>query len=160
MLPFEEILTKRWENSPEKRDRIILALDPGETTGLAVMSGATLLVADQLSTGIMPVAAVRVADAIDKYNPELIILEDYKVYAWKTECHAWQSLHTSRLIGAIEYIAYRRNTPYRKQMAQTGKSFCSDEKLQTWGFYQAKKPHARDAIRHACHFLLFGPESK
>lgn len=144
----------------------VLALDPGETTGACLFEGSRLIDARQLSTGLMPLAAQTVVDYFNggsiPLRPlltgpiDMIVIEDYRVYSWKTDDHAWQGLHTPRLIGAIEYICHNRGTPLTKQSAQQGKGFCTDDKLQAWGLYQKGERHARDAIRHAIYYLLFG----
>jgi len=137
----------------------VLALDPGETTGACVFEGPDLLDARQLTTGLMPQAAWEVWKYIRTYRtPDLVVvIEDYRVYSWKAKDHAWAGLHTPRLIGATEYICYYQlnEVSLVKQMAQQAKGFCTDDKLRSWGVYQEGQKHARDAIRHACYYLLF-----
>jgi hypothetical protein len=137
----------------------VLALDPGETTGACVFDGPDLIDARQLSTGLMPDAAYTVYEYLSMFRTSnaVVVIEDYRVYSWKTKDHAWAGLHTPRLIGAVEYIC-RYNLdqlPLVKQTAQQGKGFCTDDKLKAWGVYQINQKHARDAIRHACYYLLF-----
>lgn len=89
-------------------------------------------------------------------NQEIhVVIEDYRVYSWKTKDHAWAGLHTSRLIGATELICYDAGLDLTKQTAQQAKGFCTDDKLQAWGLWQEGQRHARDAIRHALYYLLF-----
>lgn len=133
----------------------VLALDPGETTGACVFNGPHLFDARQLQTGLMPQAAVEVCHYIQGFDPDIVVIEDYRVYSWKTKDHAWAGLHTPRLIGATEYICHQLLKPLVKQTAQQGKGFCTDDKLMAWGLYQKGEKHARDAIRHACYYLLF-----
>jgi len=133
----------------------VLALDPGETTGACLFVGPNLSEARQLATGLMPLAAVAVSNYIQLLEPDVVVIEDYRVYSWKTKDHAWAGLHTPRLIGATEYICHQLLKPLVKQTAQQGKGFCTDDKLKAWGVYQVNQKHARDAIRHACYYLLF-----
>lgn len=135
----------------------VLALDPGETTGVAVFEGAYKLYEDQLSTKDVAAAAKRIAQLIDGWRIQVVVCEDYRVYAWKIRQHAWSSLHTPRLIGALELICSVAEVPLVKQTAQVAKTFCTDEKLEEWGVNPARR-HERDAIRHACYYLLFGKE--
>jgi hypothetical protein len=138
----------------------VLALDPGETTGACVFVGPNLTDARQLQTGLMPIAAITIREYIEYYHRNAgplaaVVVEDYRVYSWKTKDHAWAGLHTPRLIGALELICYDFGLQLVKQTAQQGKGFCTDDKLKSWGVYQEGKQHARDAIRHACYYLLF-----
>jgi hypothetical protein len=139
----------------------ILAFDPGETTGACNFYGAELKEAVQLPTGLMPTAAVAVRNWINQYTeetgfkPDAIVIENYRVYSWKTDDHAWAEMHTSRLIGAIELICHDLGIPLHKQSAQNAKGFCTDDKLKAWGFWMRGERHARDAIRHAVFYLLF-----
>lgn len=153
---FEEQVKKQ---RPNWGDEIVLALDPGETTGVAVFKGIKLGEVTQLNTVEMPKAAVALYNLIVLIKPQVVIVEDYRVYKWKTDQHAWAGLHTPRLIGALEYILFVLNTPTIKQSAQVGKGFCTDERLKEWGFYTPAKRHAMDAVRHGCQFLMFGDES-
>jgi len=133
----------------------ILALDPGETTGFCVFEGPNLVVADQLKTKSVPEGAWEIEKAVCKHNVAEVVMEMYRVYSWKAEDHSWQSLHTPRLIGAVEYVCFQLDVPLIQQTAQQAKGFCTDEKLKAWGVYQVGKPHSCDAIRHACYYLLF-----
>jgi hypothetical protein len=136
----------------------VLALDPGETTGYAIFRGVELLEVGQLKTTMMPLAAVRISEFLTEVFPDKLVIEDYRVYKWKTDSHAWAELHTPRLIGAVEYIAHTRSLPMVKQSAQVGKGFCTDDRLKEWGFYKPALRHGNDATRHACQYLMFGAE--
>jgi hypothetical protein len=109
----------------------------------------------------MPTAAVTVRNYIldrghrDFGKIDAVVMEDYKVYSWKTKDHAFAGLHTPRLIGALELVCFDLGIPLYKQMAVQAKGFCTDDKLQAWGLWQEGMRHARDAIRHALYYLLF-----
>jgi len=132
----------------------VLALDPGETTGIAYFEGPTLKIYQQIKEPTVELAASHLKDVIELYKPDIVVMEDYRVYSWKTKDHAWNSLHTSRLIGAVEYVCFERRVPLWKQMAQMPKGFCTDDKLRALGYYVGGK-HARDAVRHGLYYLLF-----
>jgi len=136
----------------------LLALDPGETTGWALFSDGKLEICGQISSSGTQ-GLVDVTNFVMEVQPRLVICEGYKVYDWKRDQHVWSDLYTVRLIGAIEVTCAKMCIPVRFQMAQTGKSFCSDAKLKAWGYWQVGERHARDAIRHGCHWLLFGKET-
>jgi hypothetical protein len=135
----------------------MVSLDPGETTGACVFHGLKLAHAEQLPTGDMTHAPRVMNDFLNKWKPQLLIMEDYRVYQWKARSHTWNSLHTPRLIGFIEGWCHLQTpaVPLIKQTAQQGKGFCTDDKLKEWGFYLPGERHSRDAIRHGCYYLLF-----
>ena len=87
-----------------------------------------------------------------------MVCENYRVYGWLVQQHSWAELHTPKLIGAIACLAYISNTPIHYQMASEGKGWVTDTKLKEWNMYNAGQKHARDAIRHACYYLLFGKD--
>lgn len=132
-----------------------VGIDPGETTGICVFEGIQLLHSDQLPTGEVPKGAARITSFLLSWKCNMAVMEEYRVYAWKTRQHANASLHTPRLIGAMEYILSLHGVYLITQGAGEGKGFCTDEKLKEWGFYQTGRRHANDAIRHVCHALLF-----
>ena len=82
-------------------------------------------------------------------------MEDYKIYAWKTDTHTWATLHTPQLLGVIRTIAVLQGIPLETRMAVEAKTFCDNDKLEMWGLYKPGMRHARDAIRHGCFSLLF-----
>ena len=144
------------KNRPLWGDRVVLSLDPGETTGACKFVGNAPAWIEQIPTGLIPQMAVSLCDLILTNKPDVLVVEDYRVYKWKTDSHAWAGLHTPRLIGMIEFFAFTQGIPLVKQSAQVGKGFCTDERLKEWGFYKPGKRHAVDAVRHACQFLMFG----
>jgi hypothetical protein len=154
-MTFEELHSRL--PSPKEPPDVLLALDPGETTGYCVFHKLALAEAGQLNTTDIDVGITRLRDTLVRVRPNVIVLENYQVYSWKAKSHSWSSLHTPRLIGALEgYVTFMDPPPpLIKQMAQVAKGFCTDEKLQEWGFYQRGQRHARDSIRHACYYLLW-----
>ena len=132
----------------------LVALDPGETTGYAHFHAGKLVSSSQLPTHRIKVS-VPILQKVILPSTSLVVYEDYRIYAWKTESHAWASLHTPKLLGVIETVAHLTDTPTFTQMAQQAKQFCTDQKLKEWGYYQPGLQHARDAIRHGCYYLLF-----
>lgn len=138
----------------------VVALDPGETTGACYFLGPDIQDARQIATKEMPLAAVAVREYIQDmfggHGPlDAVVIEEYRVYSWKAEDHSWQSMHTSRLIGAVQLICHDKGVPLFQQSAQNAKGFCTDDKLQAWGLWQKGERHARDAIRHAVYHMLF-----
>jgi len=132
----------------------IAAIDPGETTGLCCFRGHTLDDVRQITTKNVANGAWDIRQWLHDRQPDMVVMEDYRVYSWKAKDHAWQALHTPKLIGALEYICMIDEFPLHLQMAQQAKGFCTDQKLKIWEVYNTGR-HARDAIRHAIYYLLF-----
>ncbi len=139
----------------------ILAFDPGETTGYAFFQStrdaATLVYQGELETWPLDKALPQISGLISNLKPGLVIHESYRVYEWKAETHSWSDVPTLQLIGSIKTLCLQNNVPFAEQSAQMAKSFCTDDKLKNWGMYIPGKRHSRDAIRHGCRYLLFGP---
>jgi len=159
MLAFEEIIQKRnsgrHKDSPVYLPERLLAIDPGETTGLAVFEGTKLVEAFQAPTKDVGQASLLIRRNVRKFHITDLVVEDYRIYHWKIKSHTWASLHTPRLIGAIEGLCAEYKMTAHKQMAHIAKTFVNDAKLKAWKFWLPGKPHARDAIRHGCYFILF-----
>jgi hypothetical protein len=136
----------------------ILTFDPGETTGMAVFKGIELRSYGQLGTGDVAEGAGKLREQIQKYNPDIVVTENYKIYGWKADDHKWAELHTAQMIGAIKVLCDTLSIPMYLQMAIQAKSFVTDEKLHDWGYYARGMKHSRDAIRHGISFILFNKE--
>lgn len=133
----------------------LYCFDPGETTGYALFINGELKLHQQIPTHTVQTSVAMLDNILRHATPkDKVIIEDYKVYAWKAEHHSWQSLHTPRLIGCFETLCAQRNIVPIFQMAQQPKGFVTDKKLHEWGYYKPGMKHARDAIRHGCFYLL------
>jgi hypothetical protein len=133
----------------------ILGIDPGETTGIALLLNGAILEQDQIKTDDLGNSVYKLNDLITTIKPDVIIYEDYRVYEWKSDDHKWSSVHTPKLIGVIICLCEINNLAYGTRMASSVKSFVTDDKLKDWGLYIKGKRHARDAIRHAVYQSVF-----
>ncbi|MGL5078300.1 MAG: hypothetical protein ACRDBG_21080 [Waterburya sp.] len=101
-----------------------------------------------------------VRDLFYTYTPQLVVCEDYRIYANKASEHINSELFTAKLIGRIQHECDANNIPYIMQMAHEGKDFTTDSKLIGWGLVSGSQMHenrhAIDSIRHGVHFILFG----
>lgn len=134
--------------------RYIIAIDPGETTGVCVYSNGVFY-PFQKNTSIIEWAADFLNLLICSHDT-LVVAESYRIYAWRTKQHTWASLLTPRIIGGIETLCRLREIPLIMQSAQMGKGFMTDDRLKGWDLYTPGKPHQNDATRHLCQLLLFG----
>ena len=142
-------------------EKVLVSFDPGETTGLCYRlpwEDGFKIHMMQLSTKEIGPACDHIVIITQEFGQTLQhwVCEDYKVYSWKADTHKWAGLHTPQLIGAIRLLAYQRKVPLHFQMAQEGKSWATDQKLQSWGLYDPGMRHARDASRHLITRTFFG----
>jgi hypothetical protein len=159
MMPFEQI----FKSSPNRLWRGRLAtFDPGETTGFSYWEvtdeGPVLKIAKQLKTWPEEDTVQQFEQTLSAFKPTLVVFEAYRVYGWKTDQHSFSDVPTIQIIGILKCLCIQKNISYLSQTAQVAKQFTTDEKLEQWGFYQKGERHSRDAMRHACYFLLFGPK--
>lgn len=136
-----------------------LSFDPGKTTGWAFFEHGELQKSGQLDTRDLETSFQLLDTLLNKYRRvERVIVEDYRVYKWKTDHHAWSELYTSHLIGMIETLCIMNGYVMIKQPAQVAKNFATDKLIKDWGYWVEGERHARDAIRHGCYHVLFGDD--
>jgi hypothetical protein len=141
------------KNRPNK----LLALDPGDTTGVSIWIKGSLRTATTMRRDLLLFKRV-----IEHFAPDIIAMESYRIYAHKTNQHTHSDVPTLRLIGAIELIAemQRPAIPIVFQSASQAKGFVTDQKLEAWGLYDGINKHARDSIRHAVYYMIMGGEGE
>lgn len=140
---------------PITQNTHVLSFDPGFTTGVASFKGLELTHAFEIDTSTLELATPSLIECFSEYNPEVVVIEAYRIYKWRAKQHANSEVYTARLIGALEMMCIERHTPYRKQAANVAKNFCTDAKLHEWDVYYTGQKHARDAIRHGCYYIMF-----
>lgn len=111
-------------------------------------------------------------DLIEQYQPAILVLEDYLLYASKAQDQINSRFETSQLLGVIKFVARSKNIPFALQPASAV--------MQRWNNYILERNriiqpsgrgwktmtgrrlnrHMLDAIRHGIHFAKFGKESK
>jgi hypothetical protein len=149
--PFD-FVRERSKDAVQPAPERLLALDPGETLGWSIAKQGNFYIAGQ----IPKVHFYNITELLEKFQPTLVVMESYRLYPWKAQEQGFSDFFTPRLIGAIEDRCWQAGVPRAFQSASQGKSFVTDEKLRGWGYYIRGKPHANDATRHLCQYLLFG----
>lgn len=134
---------------------LILSLDPGETTGWSLFTNGNMT-----DCGHVAGEVENMLRLINLHGPEIVVAEEYRVYAWKAKHHAWSRVQTVRLLGALELTCKVKKLGYVTQSAQYAKGFVTDAKLREWGYWLPNKRHAMDSIRHGCAYLLFGHKTQ
>jgi len=92
---------------------ILLAIDPGETTGYVVLEwpshkAARPYIIDAWQAKVKDLDralwATQFHRILRHHKPDMVVIEDYRVYAGKAGMHIGQRLFTAELIGAIEVL--------------------------------------------------------
>jgi len=138
----------------------VLAMDPGETTGWALLecqSHHTLLINQgQIDSWPLEVGVPSLEGLIKDVAPDFLVYEAYHIYAWRSNEHKFSEVPTLQIIGAIKTLSVQQGVMVGCQTAQTGKAFFTDDRLKSMNLYVEGQKHARDALRHACQFVTFG----
>jgi hypothetical protein len=131
---------------------VVLAIDPGETTGLAkAVLDEQRLVSVTGSEGV--ISPMQMFGLLDSISPDYLVAEGFE---YRNDSRPGLVLYSRNLLGVCEMWAELRNACFRTQSAAKGKGFYGNEKLRKLGYYESSSPHARDAIRHLLTFLTFG----
>jgi len=128
-----------------------LALDPGDTTGIAVFSGTELVHAEEVMGDHATMAGL-----FNRFQPTVVVAEEYRIYETHARVHIHSTVPTLRLIGGIEMLCHLSAIPLYMYGAGRHKPFSTDDKLKAWGFYQNTYRHANDAIRVGMYHIIFG----
>ena len=156
-MTFQELLTHN--RGPEwVPPHKLVALDPGETVGLAFFEFGELVSVEQIKLSFKKHDWDPLIDRVCQLEPSVLVFEDYKIYPGLAKAHTLSGVPTLKVIGAIEFMCSHNKYQSISQMASTAKGFCTDIKLKEWGFYLKGTPHGMDALRHGLHALLFSKE--
>jgi hypothetical protein len=132
---------------------IILALDPGITTGraLARIEDDKLLVSCHQAVW----SHRECFEFIAKIKPRQLVVESFE---YRNQKRDNLELFSREIIG-IAILAsqlWPMAITYYPQSASQGKGFYSDQKLKSLGVYDEHNEHGRDALRHLLHWWTFG----
>lgn len=130
------------------RDLRIAAFDPGETTGVAVVSRIGKPLCNEtfwMWEGVK--------DILETYNPHVVVIESFQLYPWKSKEQGFSTFPPVEVIGVIKYLCVMRGTPFVTQMP-TLKKFFTDARLKSYKAHHSVI-HARDAMRHALYYVVF-----
>lgn len=134
--------------------KTLLCFDPGGTTGWAIFKEGNYFISDQFKTTFEDLENV-----VIRARADLILFEEYILYEHVKQDGS--TLYTPRVIGVIEHLAYQHRVPITWQQASDIKQVqFNDDRLKEWGFFRTGHPHANDATRHGCRYLLRGPSKK
>ena len=140
----------------------VVAIDPGETTGYAVVEWDTSSAkiplkapknSFKVSTGELE-GYSNIKALISKENPDKVIYEGFKLYPWKAKNKIWSNFPTVEVIGVIKYLmeTYFPDIELVEQLPKD-KKFYDNPKLKKLGIYDDRSAHERDGLRHAFYYL-------
>ena len=129
---------------------IILGLDPGKTTGAAMIDwdGASippeptsLVFAEQISFSMLP---QWVDMTLNDYAVDLIVVERF--FISERTIRSTRQMEPIYAIGGVLFLSSLRGLDVVMQAASDAKTAYPNEALAGW---KVKGPHAKDALRHA-----------
>lgn len=132
---------------------LIAGVDPGEKTGMVLLE-----LSDKLSCRAV-VEALSIEDVLrylDYWQPNVLVVEEFRLYPWMARSLGWNPMQPSQVIGAIKAwvakcgyeIEYIEQPASVRKPAQT-----HTRKMEKSPMFRGK-PHARDALRHAVWYTL------
>lgn len=134
----------------------ILAIDPGHTIGYAVLENFELIITGQLELDVsnfnvaIDVLLSEIQQLLYLHNPNIIVLEDYRVYASTAKVFINSRNTTSEIIGALEMMGSYEGLSVTRLPASC-KNMWPTARLRQWfpntleAMSPTKKPHAYDA---------------
>lgn len=141
--------------------RDILSIDPGETTGYAILkAGESQTIKYDKETTDMLIKTGELnlwydlENLIEESLCDIIVYEEFKLYPWRAKQKHWSTFPTAQVVGVIKYLANKFDLPVLGQGADA-KDHYDDKKLKWCNLYKGRSPHERDAIRHGLYAIDF-----
>ena len=131
----------------------IVAIDPGETTGIAVYDdeyGPNLAGYDAVPGQMIAVSCIKRELTLDV---DLLVIEEFRISAGTARKTRSSSNTTIEIIGAAKWLAHCANVPVVMQSPADVMGFMTNDKLRRLGWYVPNE-HARDAVRHLAFYLV------
>lgn len=127
-----------------------IAIDPGEVhVGWAVMRGlACVRAAEYTPDG----AAFVLESTLALEVVEEVVIEEYRLYPWKSQEQGFREMKTSELIGALKWICGKKDMPVVMQPASIQK--VTERRMKAQGvklLSRGKGPHAKSAELHGLY---------
>lgn len=157
--------------SDEIEDPTVVAIDPGGTTGWAVLQ----VHSQSLIDGDVPILAnvehfasgqftgseldqaIEVVDLFEQWPGSALLIEDFILRVSSADRSLLSPVRITAHIEALVQAPRLReglpDLPIFKQTPEMAMSTATDERLKRWGLYRPGEQHARDATRHAITFI-------
>lgn len=107
-----------------------------------------------------------IIELISKLKPDRLVVEDFLLYATKSNSQINSRFETPKLIGIIELYAYKNKLPITLQRAVDVKERWKDDILVNKNIISKNNnryyaggvmisEHVRDSIRHGAHYIKY-----
>lgn len=144
---------------------IILALDPGGTTGMSVCNYVDDGVDDFVGEwrfgqiGPQPHHEALWTLMADLCIPGIELRIVCESFEYRNNSRAGLVLDSVEYIGIVKLFVARYGVPLTMQTASMGKGFTKDQNIKKLGLWQSGKKHANDATRHLLYYLATNEET-
>lgn len=130
---------------------LIVALDPGATTGIAIFHNHTLIKTDERTDH-------DTLELIDTLAPALrhLIIEDWRLQPDKARTMIGSPMPTARTIGALQWIAHTHQLPVHLQQPALKQAGYAQASRRGWDL-PPTGGHQRDAAIHGWLWLHHHP---
>ena len=129
---------------------MILAVDPGGTTGLAWNQHSSPNIVRSLQLGPNEHHS-ELWDFLTVYAPQHIVCESFTYRNGLAKA----DLIPVEYIGVIRLWAEKDVRPMTMQTPSMAKKFFDDKKVKAAGLWKPGMPHAMDAVRHLLYYITF-----
>lgn len=134
----------------------LIAFDPGDTTGVAIVQGGKPISTYTISMQCMiNTIATKTSVFYTWKKTSIWIAEDFLLYPAKAAGQAFSKIPSAQVLGMLSVAAAMANKQLILQRASDVKQFATDDRIRSWGWnVQHMSTHERDAIRHALFYLF------
>lgn len=135
---------------------MIVAIDPGGTTGIAWITAAGTFATDEVAGGADAMVGW-INTWLDTPRGGLVSHVVMETFIPRPGAKS-QQLDALHIIGAIRYVCAKQGIALTMQSPAQAKSFADNDKLKAVGWYTVGEDHGRDAARHLLVFVA-GPKA-
>lgn len=130
----------------------MLAVDPGKSTGFALFSSEDNFHWKKDRIGVRTDRFL-FYETLDLFAPDVLVCEKFVLYPWKSMAQGWSNMETSKIEGACEAYAHRRDIQFILQSTDN----------RDIGYMHGQVPHlpksnpsnhAHDAWAHGCYWVI------
>lgn len=144
----------------------ILSIDPGETSAFVIgllepnKAGIPFFLVSSWGTWSGMEELAHLEDSALFEGLDAVVIEDYRVYPHKAQSHIGSQVYTAKVIGRIEWLAFKVGTFMYYQMASQAKGRWPNSRMKMYPAvkrflvhlglkkHKEKKKHILDAYRH------------
>jgi hypothetical protein len=132
--------------------QIIIAVDPGYTTGIVVgkVTGPRDFFVIEAAEYDWE-GRFRIGDLLDRYRPSVVVVENFRLYAHSARNQINSPFPSARVIGVVDTFCWERGIEVVMQMPamRSSVTVLDEHKPILEG-----SPHTADAYRHLRYYIL------